>query len=103
FRFAILVPGDGSGDRLDLKGGPDRGDSQLVLHCLLSLRSALRGSDTLAQLKFEEIFLLRQSHVRAAQIGDALMQAISEGEMRRRIVRRKNCRSADHQQLEMSI
>src|SRR5207247_569614 len=52
----------------------------------------------------EVIFLLLwQRHVRAAQIGDALMQSVCESKMRRRIVRRKNCRSADHQQLEMSL
>ena len=74
-----------------------------MFEVVLRLRAALRRADAFAQSQFHEIIVLRQSDGRAVHERDATMQPVGDREVRRGIVRRKNIRSTDHRELEMSV
>ena len=95
FRIAIGIAHDATVGLFDFEKTEHVGHAHLVLDIARGLRAALRRGEPLGQRELHEVFALRKRERHAADVGEPIVQAVGDAEMRRRLIG-ENVRIADH-------
>ena len=97
-RFAFFVADNSAIDRFDLKRRVLRRNESFLFDRVVRFRATLCGVESLIDRDPHPILAARQDDGRASDKSLTIVQAVNDGEVRRRIVRREDIRSADHRE-----